>query len=1197
MGEKRKSFQDRALRIESDGADFEQFVFETFRVAKEEAGFSKQLARGRDGAIDLLDRFTEAGASTIAECKYIGSGGAAEATARWNPVGQRLKKYLPELHADPRKSPGSPYRGWLDPKRPVTRYRFCVSTAMQAEEVKALERRITADFAEIVAAGVAPLRTLAENEDGAVRVLPWDWFDAEIGEHPTLGFRWFRGLPPGVDLFEPELGGSATFRDFLRAGELRYFSRDEYEGRGLGQLERGERELTAALAETGMQALLITGPGGLGKTRLCWELASELARPPYGFDVYRVGRSAGFASVVELAAGYRADASILLLVDYAEAAHELPRIADAVEHVTSNSGLRMRVIATCRASAGNQVRDGLGVLAFEEKSLGSAKAGETAFVSWVAQSILALEALPWRDRIELVCRDVPALAAFAVFLHRRHPRQFNTQFGALHELEDFEKWAAHRIAALVGVTGANRHEAERSLARIALSLPLPASRLEAITAENPAFRSLTRTLIDDRWIEREEGQYHAAHDVLADALAARWLFETESAATDRTLDILQHAGDADEFERNLIALERLAPHPKFGEIEGRELVAELAVRRADEVAGSLRQLLSGLLLSTEDKLDLLYEHPAIRERARTDRLLDGPVSYVAEQTAKKGLRPDDPSVAALLDLLDHATLHDQPSNMILRRAYALDPARFRTRAIGNLAFFPTAEPTHFLLVQMLRSGEPAASLESWVRYWADHNATASRASFLYRTWLEHGGSLETVAKPLLAWVAEHGTTTEAQFVYKPWLDRGGSIEAVEKSLVAWVAAHGTRLDARFVYGAWLTHNGSFEAVETSLLGWMAEHATAREASYVYEAWLDRRGATEAVEDLLHAWWAAHGITPEAQFVYTAWLNRGGSIEAVETPLRAWVAEHGARLDASHVFVAWLDRGGAIEAVAEALLAWVAEHGTKAEASHVYKAWLDRGGAIEAVQEPLLSWVMEHGAEFDADFVFRSWLERGGAFECVQDQVYRWSLLWCETPEFVYLSKALSKRNDLPEPVALAIGRWCTSYAEHEDSLYRLSSLIGHLRTETLSASGLKTLLAIVSLTVERHPRTSALANLQIWLICVALGRRFFNLDPFGITRTVAGIVAEGKLFDAELAAGSFDALRNSHELMVQLVLYALRWDMLRIDGDFDALACFAGWLRSSTDDEACAARLLGRLNTEFPSEAWNGSGAKLRTAR
>ena len=850
MGSANRTFQNRARLIEDNGCDFEAFVFECFRYAKEERGFTKRLARGRDGAIDLLDRISEPGTATIAECKYIGSGMAQEATERWAEVYRNLSKNLPGLHADPAKTPKSPYRGWLDPERHVTRYRFCVTARMTESECTALEKRIASDFAKLVQTEkIEPLRALAEN-DGAIRVLPWDWFTTELEEHPSLAFRWFRGLPVGVELFEEESGNVTTFRAFLSGGELGYFSRDEYEDEGAGTLERGESVLVSGLVEGSPQALLITGPGGVGKTRLSWELSTRLAELEHGFEVFRLIRSATFESVATLADHHPANASILLLIDYAEAMPNLSDIADAVAHVSANTAHQVRVIATCRSSATNAVRDNLSVLDPEPKSLGSRQTGEEGYISWVTRSILNLGGFSQPEELARVCHGVPALAAFALFLFRYHRTRFDQQFGALHGLDDFDKWANHRIAILIGGLSGQRAN-ERTLAQIALSLPLPVEQFRAIFTSNEA---LIEALRVDRWIEEAGDQFVAAHDVLADALAARWLFEAEHAATDRTVDLLNDAARNGYLGHALVALARLAFHPKFAEIDGAALSEALLSHHPEQVSEICGPLLEGPFLNFEEKLDLLHRSEPIRQTAKREPSHHVSLSFLAaEAVYRKCDTNDSAALRTLSDLLDDVCQIPRFSNMVLRRAYALEPARFRERVWAYLETFPQAEPTHFLLVQMLRSGEPSEALLDAVQLWLKANPSAPRASFVYKAWLDAGGGIEAVSEALLAWVGVRGKAYEAEFVYDAWLDAGGGVDAVSEALLAWVGVHGQTQEASHVYDAWLDAGGAVETVSNALLAWVGVHGEMPDASYVYNAWLDAGGRVETVSEALLAW--------------------------------------------------------------------------------------------------------------------------------------------------------------------------------------------------------------------------------------------------------------------------------------------------------------------------------------------------------
>jgi hypothetical protein len=914
-----RHFGRRAFQVDDHGYAFETFVFECFRFARDERGFSKRLLRGRDGAIDLLDKLAEPGSATVAECKFIGSEKATEAPMRWAEVYRNLAKNLPKLNADSTLAPNSPYRAWLDVRRPVSRYRFCVSANMSPSEIDTLESRISADLRQLVEQGVEPLRQLIK-VDGAVRVLAWDWFETELVEHPTLAFRWFRGLPAGIELLAGRSGPTTTFRDFLESGTLRYFSRDQYVAETSGSVNGGEIKLAASLADGLPSALLITGPGGVGKTRLSLELAASLSSDAYGFDAYRLGRGTNFDSVTELAHHYPTDRSILLLVDYAEAVPDLAQIADAITHLGGNTNHKIRLIATCRSSANTLVRDSLAPLDPDERSLSSARSGEADYVAWVARSIIALESFPEPEGVARVCHGIPALAAFALFLFRHYRERFDLQFGALHGLTDFGKWFSHRIEMLIGQFG-NRREQERALAHIALALPIPESAYPKFARQwGPVLDSL-RT---DRWIEYNDQAYNAVHDVFADSLAARWLFEAEHVATDHALELLDAAARRFDLAGALSALERLAQHPQFGEIVGRRVIDALLGNHLEQTQACCGLILGGKLLDFEAKLAVLSQSQALQQMVRHDRSMDVVLSDLASEATYSNLNlADRPELRMISDLLDHACNQRQYSNMVLRRAYSFDPGRFRERALANVVEFASAETTHFLLVQLLRRGETPSAIESVVLVWLGRHSIALRASYLYRAWLDAGGRTDAVAAPLLAWFETHGQTEDAKFVYPAWLDAGGGTNAVAAALVTWVEAYGQTEDAEFVYKAWLDAGGGTDAVAAALVAWVEAHGQTENARFVYKAWLDAGGGTDAVAAALVAWVEAHGQTEDAQFVYRAWLEAKAAFEPIMEPVARWVRTWAGNEDFVYLSKTLTKQNGLPESIVLAISGWCA----------------------------------------------------------------------------------------------------------------------------------------------------------------------------------------------------------------------------------------------------------------------------------
>ncbi|MGB3844763.1 MAG: hypothetical protein WA940_02750 [Sphingopyxis sp.] len=1276
-------FGSRKRKIKDNGDDFEDFVFECLTISGEMPGLEKRLARGRDGAVDLADRFSDPGELAIAECKFIGSGGFSQAKARWKEVFKNLKTNLPALSAAPATRQASPYRAWLDRDRPVVCYRFCITLSLSDAEVRELEKIIAEDLGELVDAGVDELRHLAATA-GAIRVLRWDWFHSELERHPALAFRWFRGLPKGIELFDAAPGGETSFRTFLNQGSLRYFSRDEYAAQpGAARIERREGDLIADLAGNTAHGLLISGPGGVGKTRLAHELASGLGSADHGFDIYQLGRSADYTSLETLAGRYSQPASILLMADYAEAIAKLADIAEAAEYLEAEAGHRIRIIATCRSSATNQVHGSLAALRPKQAHLASPLGGEEGFAQWVTQSILALERFPDADALERVCHGVPVLAAFAVYLFRRHRAAFDSQFGGLLNADGFDAWMQQRIILLLAGGGQAQ---QQTLARIGLALPCSRAELDELAAGDTNLLSRLRT---DRWIEDDGALCYAAHDVLADALVGRWIFEAPHAATDRVIDLLDEAAGRDALLPALIALERQAQDPRFEALCGGTIAATLHARHAAQAPQWAGILLDGRLLDFDEKLALLQIDDLIRPIVEASRALDVQLCRLAgEAAASRQTAATNAQTEALADLLELAWQAGQFSNLVLRRAYALDPGRFRDRAVRNVDEFPRSETTHYMLTQLLRSGEPPDDLRQQVSNWLTGNSTVLRASFVYAAWLNAQGDANLVRQGALAWIDKYGTRLDAQFLYaawlnagedpgvvrpyvlawmeeystlpemrfactawldaggatddirdivrswvalygtlldssfvfRSWLNAGGDVDAIRDDALAWLDAHGDQPEARFLYTAWLNSGNDVDAVRDKALAWIAQHGASAEASYMYPAWFHATGELDALRDGTLAWIAAHVNLPEASYVYKAWLDAGGDIAPLREAIDAWIAEHGTLVEASFILAAWLDASGDTAALRDKIMAWIAIHGIRPEAQHVYAAWLNAagdfdlvredierwigehhehadaqlifaswlkaGGEVDIVREKIRDWITRHGSHREADFLYRAWLETGGDYDFVETGLIRWVEKWGKTHDFVFLSKTLSKRIDLPESLALAIARWCAAFPTDGDALYRLTSLLLPYGKST-TPLGMSELVRCVQQVIMVRTIPTPMDRAQLWSICLSLGGpQQYNIDPFGIMRVIAAIIGSGTVFAPGLQPMSMPALRYTHGHIALLVLYGLRQGELSLDDDHSALSNFVAWLKSDAPTLQETQILLRRLDAEFPSPLW-----------
>lgn len=244
------------------------FVGEYLALSDDSRNLVRGLAKGRDGAIDLAN--VTGKPNCFVECKFIGRDAAGTATSRWATVENHLQKNLPAT-ANGESGVAKAYRPWLRSNGPVEHYYFCTSTIMgNAQNRTDLVNRIKGFFASIA----VEHEELLHLADLSVVVLYWDDFVDESSKFVPLFYRWFGGYPHGYGELTESFGQTeASFKRFLDSTILPFFSRSEFAEYCGQETSNSEVELLDFLIdESSSRALVIYGPGGIGKTRLSVEL-------------------------------------------------------------------------------------------------------------------------------------------------------------------------------------------------------------------------------------------------------------------------------------------------------------------------------------------------------------------------------------------------------------------------------------------------------------------------------------------------------------------------------------------------------------------------------------------------------------------------------------------------------------------------------------------------------------------------------------------------------------------------------------------------------------------------------------------------------------------------------------------------------------------------------------------------------------
>jgi len=535
---------------------------------------------------------------------------------------------------------------------------------------------------------------------------------------------------------------------------------------------------------------------------------------------------------------------------------------------------------------------------------------------------------------------------------------------------------------------------------------MPAGEYYALRSPNDETVRLLDVLRADRWIELDSGGITAAHDIFADALVARYVFEAGGSINDRAGDVLSDASDAGAFDRALIALNRLAAHERFGDIDGVSIVGRVRARNPGAVTAARELVLKTRLPDDRACIRMLSAFPDLAKAVAEDMFCDGPLSYLAELTAAtkdEGWR--EQASVILQPFLDRAVDRPHNSNMVLRRALRLLPWRYRDRALAWIAGEPTRSETHFLLVAWLQSGLPqeqiAADLEVWL---TGGGMTDPKASFVFDAWLDAAARLDPAAiatksaavEPLvLAWLEKYKLSPEAQFVLKAWLDAvarldpaatATKIAAVEPLVLAWVEKYGLSEAARFVYQPWLDAAARLDPATTAtkmapvsracLLGSKSTTSPRRRSSSISRGSMLRRGSTRP-RSRRRSPRSSRACLPGSKSTASprrrsSFISRGSMLRRGSTrprPQRRSPRSIGACLRGSKSTSSLPRRGSSIgrgsnavarldpattateiAAVEPRVLAWLEKHGLSEAAQFVFRAWLDAGGSADRIRE-------------------------------------------------------------------------------------------------------------------------------------------------------------------------------------------------------------------------------------------------------
>ncbi|MGH9855855.1 MAG: hypothetical protein ACREBD_38965, partial [Blastocatellia bacterium] len=323
------------------GDAFQRFVYDLLR--NEYAGLHIFPSKGKDGGIDLIQ--TTANPEHVFECKYISNDDLSVAKQRWSEVAKNLNNNI----TNPQGPKESQYAPWYCADPGISHYVFCVSSVLKTQASFAEFQETILQFFRQLGGAHPHLKHLASI---SVEILDWSDFSARLQAHSHLLFRWFtNAIPSGLASLESALQ-AGTFSSFLSSEKLPYYSRKDhfdYLNSSPTKSVPDEEAILRQLEGDGVTGLIITGKGGMGKTRLTLEIGRLAASQ--GWGVLRVRKSCKEDDLERLAQRLEPADKTLLLIDYVETQPNFAALINKLNELNEEGhGFHLRYLANCRKS-------------------------------------------------------------------------------------------------------------------------------------------------------------------------------------------------------------------------------------------------------------------------------------------------------------------------------------------------------------------------------------------------------------------------------------------------------------------------------------------------------------------------------------------------------------------------------------------------------------------------------------------------------------------------------------------------------------------------------------------------------------------------------------------------------------------------------------------------------------------------------
>ncbi|MCE6987971.1 hypothetical protein [Dyadobacter sp. CY323] len=825
------------------------------------------------------------------------------------------------------------------------------------------------------------------------------------------GFQVLVHVPAPVEQDEKADRKPKKYGEYLSSENLPYISRNTFSREpGVSAAFYTEDYIVRNLVDSPndrFDGCIISGQGGIGKTRLMFELGHLMAGE--GWQVIRV--QPGDWSFDKLKKYLEsAPRKYLLLFDYIEeSAFFSAKLASDL--MNGISGLTVKVLANCRETYRGSSK-------FPEEhyfldiNLEQNAAEERKYQNFIIKGIIGGISIKFDYKYQDFFILKPSFAVFLRFLHENFPIGEDRELTQIPASLGFNVWLRKRLALTLGTS--DFIKIEENVLRVFALLPADGETLDALYDSN--LGTYLSALTEDGWIEYTDNQtLRPIHDTIADEVLISHL-KRKKALLDSELRVIFKMAVTNGLVNSFIrSMERIVEQEFMRDKSDFFFkMLDQSIRDKSIDLKSVNYIIGVTSLLTEpDRIQLLSTH------------VDFFAPYIQSMTYVYSLGF---AMAKLSKVKENAKY--EPALKIL----------FDTWYEANPSFTDDAKLSANILSRSIKFFGINDFAKNFAIDYLQKHAEKKSASYVIQTWLDANGDTTVIAKYVYQYLWKNADDPIVGFVLLPWLELNGNPAAVQRYVRQYLLAHAGEKQASFMLQAWLDKDGDPDFIWPFVDKYLRDRYREDAAPFLLSAWMNRTGKHQLVAKYVTESLKYQTEQRFANPLLQSWLKCGGSPEMVETAVVLYLQKYCNLLDTGYVIKAWLSKGGRQEPVKEHILAYLRQF---SQDFQMLQQVVDCVKEPEEIAGYFHAYLNAHSEDSNARAVILVWLKNKWSPETILPYVKRHLEVHAETDEASFVIKPWLDAGGNPDEIEAPFRRFVGSHKGTENMRFTIQDWLNH----------------------------------------------------------------------------------------------------------------------------------------------------------